>query len=374
MSEGNGKIKVLMFVDRCRVGGIQILLNNLFDVFSSIGVECELLLLDDGEHYDLEDQIRNKGIQIYKLNGIWLRNPKDFISYRKAVAKFFQDHHDYAAVHVNSGTKNYYILECAKKWNIPVRIAHSHNTGFQTNSKVQKIIGDLFKVSMKKNANIYLACSDLAGKWMFGNSRFINLPNGIDLERYKYNEKSRLRIRKELGIEGNIVIGNVGRFAPQKNHLFLIDIFKEIHKINSNTILVLAGIGDLMEDTKNKVISLGLENSVLFLGFRNDISDLTQAMDLFLMPSLYEGFPVTAVEAQASGLPCVFSDSITRDIKILNEVIYLSLELSAKEWATKTLSVINTTRRDECYSLLKKGGYDIKDMAYRLKRLYGGTK
>ncbi len=369
------KIKVLFFVDRMRVGGIQVLLVNLFRKFPREEISYELLLLDDGEHYDLEDQVRDMGIRVYKLKGIWLRKPSDFSRYCREVERFFADHHDYRAVHMNSGPKNYYILKCAKKYGIPVRIAHSHNTGYQTHSKIQAAIGNVFKRPLRKYANVRLACSDLAGAWMFGersvrDGKVIILPNGIDLDRFAFDLSVRSAKREELGVEDKIVIGHVGRFTTQKNHTFLIDIFEEIHRENPNTLLLLAGIGEKMDEIREKVKQLQLEDAVCFLGFRTDVTQLTQAMDVFVMPSLYEGFPVTGVEAQASGLPCLFSDTITREVRILDQVEYLSLQAPAKKWALKALQLVNSSDRERSGDLLRQKGYDIEDMIQRLMRLY----
>lgn len=367
--------KVLFFVDRMRVGGIQVLLIDLFKHFDAKRIRPELLLLDDGEHYDLEDQVREMGIPVYKLEGIWLRKLKDYISYFKAVNNFFQEHHDYRAIHINTGPKNFYLLQCAKRYNIPIRIAHSHNTGYQTESKIKKYLGNILKYPLKSSANVYLACSDYAGKWMFGekmsqSGRVTVLPNGVDLDRYAFNQTIRTEMRHELGVEEKIVIGNVGRFTFQKNHEFLIDIFQEIHNINPNTVLVIAGVGELLGAIKEKVAILGLKDDVRFLGFRNDVTSLTQAMDVFLMPSLYEGFPVTAVEAQASGLPCVFSDTITKEVKLLDQTKYISLGSDSKIWAEEVLNLVGTVDRKESNAILHNKGYDISDMIDMLMSIY----
>ena len=370
--------RVLIFVDRMRTGGIQKLLLDLCEAFDRDRIEPEFLLLDDGEEYPMENQLRSCA-KVYKLDNVWLRKPQDFITYKKAVDKFFDEHSDYAAVHMNSGPKNYYLLKSAQKHGIPVRIAHSHNTGFQTKSSIQIFIGNWCKLPLRKYANVYLGCSDMAIKWMFGeknkaadNAEF--LKNGVNLDLFEYNPAKRDSMRESLGIGNEIVIGNVGRFVNQKNHTKLIDIFYEIHKLNENTVLLLAGIGELMDSMKEKTERLGLEKSVKFLGFRTDVGDLLQAFDLFLMPSLYEGFPVTGVEAQASGLPCVFSDTITRDARLLDEVAYISLNESAEVWARKGLALVGRMDRGMAKTMLKEDGFDIKDMARRLEDIYINDK
>ena len=366
------KPKALIFVDRFRVGGIQTLLYNQYPYFDKVDVE--FLVLNDGEHYDLEDDFIKMGATVHKLD-MWIRSPLDFFKYAKKMKEFFKNNHDYIAVHMNSGSKNYMFLKYAKKYGIPVRIAHSHNTNFQSTSKAQIILGDIMKKPMKKNSTHLFACSDLAGKWLFGeNEKVIVVPNGVDLDKYGFNKEIREKIRQELNIESNIVIGNVGRFVTQKNHKKLIEVFAEIVKKEPKAVLVLAGIGELMEQAKAQVRELGIEDKVKFLGFRNDVNDIIQAMDIFLMPSLYEGFPVTGVEAQASGLPCVFSDTITRQAAILDETEYIPLEESNQVWAEKTLALIGKVDRENSKQFLKSKGFDLPDMVVMIESYYSNER
>lgn len=373
--DASKKTKVLLFVDRMRVGGIQTLLVNMYPFFDKEKFQIDFLVLDDGEHYELEDKLRKMGAVVYKLKNVWVRKPQDYLKYFKQIDHFFKQHSDYKAVHINTGSKNFYILQAAKKYGIPVRIAHSHNTGYQTKNKLQVLLGEMFKYPLKRAANHYVACSELAGEWMFGKQsvqkgKVLLLPNGVDLDKFNFSQEVRDRKRSELSIQDKIVIGNVGRFTTQKNHLFLLDIFKEIHKIEPKTVLLLAGIGERMEEAKHKAKKLGLTDSVYFLGFRTDVMELVQAMDVFLMPSLYEGFPVTAVEAQATGLPCIFSDTITKEAKILNQADYISLEDSLQEWARRTLQLVGTTERNKCTEYLRNQGFDIKAMVKKLEQIY----
>ena len=344
---------VLLFVDRMRVGGIQTLLIELIDQFLASGQPCELLLLDDGEHYDLEDEVRAR-IPVHKLEGIWMRKPQDFFRYSRAVEHFFAEHHDYRVVHLNSGPKNFPILRFAKRYGIPARIAHAHNTGFQTSSSSERLLGTCLKAPLRHYANVYLACSDRAGEWMFG-----------------FNRETRQRVRAEWQVEeSTLVIGHVGRFTAQKNHDLLLDIFAELHREMPDSILVLAGIGELQDASRQKTTELGLEGAVRFLGFRSDVACLLQGMDVFVMPSLYEGFPVTGVEAQATGLPCVFSDTITREAKILEAVEYLPLDAPLRQWADSILRLASSTQRATCYEELARKGYDVNTMAKRLMNIY----
>ena len=368
--------KVLLFVDRMRVGGIQTLLVELIEQFKMMQQPCDLLLLDDGEHYDLEDTVRQRGTTVYKLQGIWLRRPWDFPRYERAVQQFFAAHHGYQAVHLNSGPKNYPILKYAKRYGIPVRIAHAHNTGFQTSSKAAQLLGDLFKRPLRRYATHCLACSDLAGQWMFG-SRWMSagkvtvLPNGIPLREYAFQPDVRRQVRDSWHVGVNtLVVGHVGRFTTQKNHSFLLEIFAELHRKQPDSLLVLAGVGELQDAARSKAEELHLTDSVRFLGFRSDVAELQQGMDIFLMPSLYEGFPVTGVEAQAAGLPCVFSDTITREVKILDAVAYLPLDAPAARWADTILQLAKGTDRQQACDVLIAKGYDVHTMAEKLIHIY----
>lgn len=369
------RIKVLLFVDRMRVGGIQTLLVNMYEYFNHEIFQIDFLVLDDGEPYELEDTLRSGGAIVYKLHNIWVRKPIDYKAYIRAVDRFFEAHHNYQVVHIHTGSKNFYILKCAKKYGIPIRVAHSHNSGYQTKSKLQILLGEVLKYPLKKAANYYMACSSVAGEWMFGKKlmkqrKVILLPNGVDLEKFQFSEEERKRKRRELQIEDKIVIGNVGRFTTQKNHLFLLEIFAEIHRVEPKSVLLLAGIGERMEEAKIRAAELGVANVVQFLGFRTDVRELVQAMDVFVMPSLYEGFPVTAVEAQATGLPCVFSDTITREAKLLDQVEYIALNASREEWAEKVLTLVKCANRIECKEKLTAKGFDIRNMVGRLEHLY----
>ena len=366
---------VLLFVDRMRVGGIQTLLVELIDQFLESGQPCELLLLDDGEHYDLEDGVRSR-IPVHKLEGIWVRKPQDYVRYSQAVGRFFAEHHDYRAVHLNSGPKNFPILRHAKRHGIPVRIAHAHNTGFQTSSSVERLLGTCLKAPLRRYANVYLACSDRAGEWMFGSrqmkaGRVAVLPNGIPLGEFAFNQEIRQEVRAEWRVGADtLVVGHVGRFTTQKNHDLLLDIFAELHRERPDSILVLAGIGELQDAARRKADGLGLAQAVRFLGFRSDVARLLQGMDVFVMPSLYEGFPVTGVEAQATGLPCLFSDTITRDVSILDAVEYLSLDAPLGQWAESIDRLAGLSGRASAWGALAKKGYDVRTMAERLIRIY----
>lgn len=369
------KVKVLLFVDRMRHGGIQQFLVENVKHMDKTNVDIDVLTLDDGETYPLEQAIQDAGAKYYKLKGIWINNTMDYFKYATAIDNFFTIHNNYKVIHMNASSKNFILLKYAKKHHIPVRIAHSHNIDFQTKNPIKKIIGNLFKIPMKKYATDYFACSYLAGEWLFGKENVESgkvkvIHNAVDYKNFKYDEKTRKEIRKEFNIKENeILFGHVGRFTNQKNHTFLIDIFNEIHKQNKNTKLIMIGIGEKEEEIKNKVKKLQLNNYVIFAGFRKDVNKLMQGMDTFLLPSLYEGLPVVGVEAQAAGLPSFTSeDVVTQEVRITTAMNFISLEKSAKEWADIILN--SDLSRKDTKDELKEAGYFIEDSARELVNFY----
>jgi len=363
------KINVLYFVDRMLRGGIQSFVIENMKHIDKEKIQIDFLLLDDGVEYELEDILKRQGANVYKLKDVWLRKPTDYIDYMKKVDSFFRKHHDYKVVHLHSSSKNFYILKSAKKYKIPVRIAHSHNIEFQSKSKTQRVIGNILKPLLKKYATDYFACSSLAGKWLFGKKENVKvIKNAVDLKRFKFNEKIREKIRKEFNLSDKLVIGHVGRFTNQKNHTFLIDIFYEIHKNNKNTALMLVGTGESEDKIRQKVRNLKLDDSVLFMGFKNNVNELMWAMDIFLFPSLYEGLGLVLIEAQTAGLTCFTSKDVVPLEANVNNLNYISLNCNAQVWAQEILK--NKLKRNNNYDKIKQNGYDICDTGKELEEFY----
>ena len=370
----NEQVKVLYFVDRMLRGGIQSLVIDWVSRFDKNKIHVDFLLLDDGTKYELEDDLKKLGCNVYKLSGMWIRKPTDFIKYSKMLDDFFKEHNDYKVVHLNSSSKNYMVLKYAKKYNIPIRIAHSHNIDFQTTNKAKKIIGNLFKPLLIKYATDYFACSEIAGEWLFGkkiikSNKFKVIHNAIDYEKFKYNEKIRKEFRKKLNIsDSDIVIGHVGRFTTQKNHDYLIDIFYECYKRNNNYKLLLVGTGEKEQYIKQKIKNLNIEKKVIFAGFRTDVNKMMQAMDLFVFPSLYEGLGLVLIEAQANGLECLTSKKVVpNEAKATSLLTFINLDEKSK-WINKIISI--NIRRKNTEKELKKNKYFINDIVIELEKKY----
>lgn len=266
-------------------------------------------------------------------------------------------------------------LLAAKFAGARTRVFRSSNAGLVNPTFKDKILQNIFSFLPKHIANVRIAPSTEAAEYVFGKDCIKKgkaqiLHNGLDLAYYSFSTEGRNRIRKELNIEDKLVIGHIGRFNKQKNHSFLIDIFNEIHKINNNAVLLLVGDGELKDEVINKVEKLELSNNIFFLGVRKDIPDILSAMDIFVFPSYFEGMPNAIIEAQATGLSCLISDSITSEAIINDNVKALSLNEKALKWANNvsTFDAYNRPKQDK----LINAGYDISRVSEKFgKIIYG---
>lgn len=361
-------IRVASVIGRYIGGGVEAVTINYYRNIDKNKVQLDFICDEDSTNIPYEE--------IEKMGGKVIIIPsysKPF-KYHKELKRVLKEG-NYKIIHSNINTLSVFSLFAAKCAGVPVRIAHSHST---TNKKEKKknLMKQVLRPFSKMFATDYMCCSELAGRWLFGNKEYDKgnvylLNNAIDLDKFKYNESLRKKKRKELGIKDDtLVIGHIGRFVAQKNHDFLIDIFNEIHKKNNNSILLLAGQGPLMEDIKNKVKELNLEDSVKFLGQRNDANELYQAFDVFLLPSLYEGLPVVGVEAQAAGLLCYLSDDMTKETKVLDITKFMSLNNTPEEWADSILDDVKKYKRIDTSKEMTAKNFNIKEEAKKLEEYY----
>ena len=361
-------IRVASVIGRYIGGGVEAVTINYYRNIDKNKVQLDFICDEDSTNIPYEEIERMGGKVI-----IIPSYSKPF-KYHKALKRVLKEG-NYKIIHSNINTLSVFSLFAAKCAGVPVRIAHSHST---TNKKEKKknLMKQILRPFSKVFATDYMCCSELAGRWLFGNKEYDKgnvylLNNAIDLDKFKYNESLRKNKRKELGIKDDaLVIGHIGRFVAQKNHDFLIDIFNEIHKKNNNSILLLAGQGPLMEDIKNKVKELNLEDSVKFLGQRNDANELYQAFDVFLLPSLYEGLPVVGVEAQAAGLLCYLSDDMTKETKVLDITKFMSLNNTPEEWADNILDDVKKYKRIDTSKEMTAKNFNIKEEAKKLEEYY----
>lgn len=348
-------------------GGAETMLMNYYRQIDRKKIQFDFLThRSEPKAYD--DEIRALGGEIYHLPPV---NPFGFNGYKGELKKFFIKHKEYKIVHSHLDTLSAYVLKEAKEAGIPIRIAHSHNTRVDFDFKFP--IRVYSRSKLEKSANKYFACSKEAGRWLFRNKKIDNvtvLNNAINVKSYEYDKQKALEVKRSLNLEDKLVIGHIGRFNKQKNHEFLIDIFYEVYKKNKKSILLLVGDGILKSQIYEKASKLNLSDNIKFLGVRSDVTDLVQAFDVFLFPSLYEGLPVTLIEAQAAGLKCIASDSITKDCDLTGNIEFLNLKDSPKKWAEKVLSVHDSYVRTDISELIKKGGFDIEENIKWLEEFY----
>lgn len=360
-------IRVLQIVGGMGSGGLETMIMNWYRNIDRSKVQFDFLV-HHSEKCFYDDEIERMGGRIYRTS---LSNDHNLVKYIKELSSFFKKHSsEYKVVHGHNSTYGVFYMNAAKKAGIPYRISHSHIASFT--KSLQGYIFFFMSRFYKKNSNIYFACSRAAGCYMYGKGKdFMVINNGIDTEKFHYSEARRNEIRKELGIEGKIVLVHVGRFHDQKNHKFLIDIFDEYKRKNPESCLLLIGIGPLQETIRQKVADLGLSDSVFFLDQKPNVYNFLSASDVFVFPSLYEGLPLTLVEAQSSGLPIICSDSVTNETKLTDSYFPVSLNQPVSEWA-KQIDVVRklSVDRNIAASQVRLKDYDCKDVAKFIEQYY----
>ena len=357
--------RILQILGGMNQGGAENFLMNLNRNIITKDVRFDYLVNRKGI---FDEEIKRMGGKVFYIPA--LQNIGMY-KYIKILDNFYKEHSEYKIVNSHLNKVTGLILERAKKANIPIRISHSHSSKSSKN-----IIVNTYKMflgsKIKKNATLYLGCSDKANKWLYGrySDKAVILNNGIETKKFKFNDSIRNKIRNQLNIKENeVILGHVGRFTPVKNHLFLIDIFKEYNKRNLNSKLLLVGDGELKDKIKRKVQMLGLNNKVIMLGNRNDINELNQAIDFFVFPSVFEGMPMALIEAQASGLQIFASSNITKMVDITGNIKFISIKESPQLWAENIICT-KLDRKDETEKIIE-AGYDIKETANKYLKLIG---
>lgn len=363
----NRPIRIAQIMGKMNSGGVESVVMNYYRYIDKDKIQFDFIVDENSTHIPYKE-IESMGGQVilvptYQKIGLYIKELKRIFKEKK-----------YRIVHSHLNSLSIFPLYVAKKTNIPVRIAHSHSTSNKKEWK-KNIIKNILRPLSKINASHYFCCSELAGRWLFGNKTYDRgkvtlINNAIEIDNFIYDETIQYKIRKELNLSDKLVIGHVGRFVNQKNHTYLIDIFYEIHKKNKNAVLLLIGEGPLLNEIKLKVEKLELNQAVKFLGVRNDVNILMQAMDVFILPSLYEGLPVVGVEAQAAGNLCILSEDMTKDTKILKTTKFLSLSESPEYWAEEILKAQKSFTKKNTKKEIIQACFDIKTESKKLERLY----
>lgn len=351
--------RILQVVTYMGRGGIETMLMNYYRHMDRTKVQFDFLVHRDFEA-DFDDEIEALGGRIYRVPPMNPLKP----SYWRALDDFFRAH-PYEIVHCHLNYKSGVVLAAAKRVGIPVRVAHAHTASMSAGfSKFARIV---MKPLIPRTATHCLACGRAAGDAIFGGMPYGLIPNAIDAGALSFREKVRRRMRRELGLAEEYTLIHVGRFGGEKNHAFLLDAFAEVRKAEPTAVLLLAGDGPLRSELEHRAEALP-KGAVRFLGVRRDVPDLLQAADVFAFPSIFEGLPVTMIEAQAAGLPCVKSDTVTDECIVTDLVTSLPID-DPKPWADAILAAKDTPRTDRLADI-QRSGYDITAAADKLTRFY----
>ena len=306
------------------------------------------------------DELESFGSKIFLPPCSRVKKPLTYVSWLTKI--LVENKYDVIHVHGNSGTM-YFEIHAAKKSGIPVRIAHSHSTSCKF-----MLAHKILKPLLNRDLTHALACSDMAGKWLF-TGNYTVLPNGIDVEKFAFSQVVRDEYRKKLGLEDKLVIGHIGYMDTEKNHIFLLNVFEKLIKEHPEARLLLIGDGRLRSEIEIFIKEHNLGEYVQVLGKRSDVAQFYQCMDVFVLPSIFEGLPVTLVEAQTAGLPCVVSDTVTKQVNITNNIEYVGIQdVNITDWVERILNSAKLTGR-ECWA--KAVGSTIYNIDNCIKELYG---
>lgn len=350
-------VRVLHVVVNMNRGGAETLIMNLYRNIDKSKVQFDFLTSKSGV---FDEEIKEMGGRVFRVPYI---SDTGLFQYKKSIELFFKQHNRYRIVHSHLDKMSGMVLRAAEKAGIPIRIAHSHNTKSEGGMAAR-----LFKWyagrMIHSSATHHYACSAAAAAWLFRKQarQAVILKNSIETERFSFSPSVGRQMKQNLNIDNQTtVLGHVGRFCLQKNHMFLLEMYAALVKKQPNTVLLLVGDGPLRPKIEMKIKELNLEEKVRVLGIREDIPDLLQAMDVFIFPSIHEGLPVTLIEAQSSGLPCIVSDKVSAEADLGNGLVhFVSLE-KMDTWITAiTAALRNTPIRKSSNQLIREKGYDIR--------------
>ena len=350
-------VRVLQIIGIVCGGGVEAVIMNYYRHIDRSKIQFDFVV-DGYEKTILDDEIESLGGKVYHVEPY----KKNIFRYMSQIYHIVHDNH-YDIVHSNMNTLAVFSLFPAWLAGAHQRILHNHSTAVRSEG-MRSVMKMILRPFAPLFANRYAACSRLAGNWMYGkkmmeSGRVTIINNAIDLEEYAFSPEIRQQYRNELHIpDDTLVIGHVGRFMYQKNHAFLIEVFREVVKKHPNTILLLIGDGELRPAIEAKVQDYHLSDKVRFLGLRKDVKKLYNCMDVFVLPSWYEGLPVVAVEAQANGLPCIFSNQVTKESCLTSTMKYLGLKDSIDTWVQSILRE-DYQRNADAIQELTEEGFDI---------------
>lgn len=360
-SSVQGPIRVAQVVGKMNGGGVEAVVMNYYRHIDRSKVQFDFLVDEDSTRVP-EEEITALGGRVFRIPPY--QHP---IRYRRELIRLMREQ-QWLIVHSNINTLSVFPLSAAKKIGVPVRIAHSHSTMGKG-----EFAKNAMKLALKPFANVYptvrFACGHYAGEWLFGkNHDFTVIPNAIELDKFRFDSTVRQKVREEFGIaDDTFLIGHVGRFMPQKNQVFLVDMLADLLPSRPNTMLAFVGEGPDKADVQQHAEELGVVDHVMFLGQRSDVNRLYQAFDVFCLPSLYEGLCLVGVEAQRAGLPCLFSDAITREVDVTGASRFIPVA-SPEEWVSFISAIESGTRISSSEKVFSD--YDISENAQKLTSMY----
>ena len=359
-------IRILHVLGGLNRGGAETMIMNLYRKMDRNIIQFDFII-HTSEHQDYTDEILNMGGKIYCFPKY---NLKTAFSIKKKWDSFFTEHPEYKILHSHIRSYASVFLPIAKRHNMQT-IIHSHNT---SNGKgIAALAKKYLQRSLRKKADYFFGCSTESGKWLFGNKivasdKFFIINNAIDTNCFTYDKEKIESIKESFGLKDEVVLSHVGRFHPQKNHEFLIDILNDLIKTNDNYRLLLIGDGDLKETIVKKVEDLNIKKYVIFTGIRSDVNQLLMMSDCFVFPSKWEGLPVSVIEAQAAGLQCLLADNITKEVKISDLVTYIPIDKGTQPWIDK---IQNTDfHKKDVKSDIISAGFDVNETAKWLTKFY----
>ena len=365
------RLRVLQVGMTRNLGGIETYLIEQFRHLDKSKIDYDFVNITGEYSICYEDEILASGSKIFKVVS---RHKNPLLHYWQWFNILLQNKGVYDVIVLNTNSLEYvFPLVLGKIFGIPVRVIHSHNSGFENKQGLaRRLLVGMNKKLLAWSANLRFACSQFAGQWMFKDNPYHVIYNAIDIHKYDADLIVREETRNALGLHTELTLLHVGRFSYQKNHSFLLDIFKEVHGIQPDSVLLLVGDtteeSEFLTEVKRKIKAYGLENVVRLLGRRDDVNKIMQAADVLVMPSFFEGLTVVGIEAQASDLPLLLSDTVTKELGLLPSTQFISLEAGPTAWAE---AIVNSKQhnRQSRYEELKAAGYDIGNETERVEKL-----
>lgn len=365
------RLRVLQVGMTRNLGGIETYLIEQFRHLDKSKIDYDFVNITGEYSICYEDEILASGSKIFKVVS---RHKNPLLHYWQWFNILLQNKGIYDVIVLNTNSLEYvFPLVLGKIFGIPVRVIHSHNSGFENKQGLaRRLLVGMNKKLLAWSANLRFACSQFAGQWMFKDNPYHVIYNAIDIHKYDADLAVRDEMRQALNLDTALTLLHVGRFSYQKNHSFLLDIFKEVHSIQPDSVLLLVGDtteeSEFLTEVKRKIKVYGLENVVRLLGRRDDVNKIMQAADVLVMPSFFEGLTVVGIEAQASDLPLLLSDTVTKELGLLPSTQFISLEAGPTAWAE---AIVNSKQhnRQSRYEELKAAGYDIENETERVEKL-----